>query len=277
VTARSRCFPDPSRHVADEFMSQEHPLVSVVVMGYRRPELLARTLHSLLETVSYPRIETILCDDGSPHQEQAQMQRLPFDRFLLAEENGGLGRNANQGIQAAGGEYILHLQDDWLCRGPADFIEAAVSVMEERADVGMVRFRPLAGDAPHERYQTQGGLTVRIYEPGIFARTGLYAYTDNPHLKAGRFHELLGLYRERVSMTAMELDFARRVDEQARLRVAHVAGHDVFEHIGAEQSFNPSVRRSALKTRLLANPATKWPFQLYLKLRHRKERHVSGR
>lgn len=250
-------------------MGQELPLITVIIMGYRRPLLLTRTLYSLLEIASYPHIETILCDDGSPRQDQVQMYRLPFDKFLLAKKNEGLGRNTNKGIQAARGQYILHLQDDWVCRGPTDFMEAGVTVMEERGDIGMVRFRPLSVDAPHERYQTQSGLSVRVYEPGIYARTGQYAYSDNPHLKTRRFHEVLGFYRERVAMTKMELDFARRVDEQARFRVAYIDGYDVFEHIGAEYSFNPSAKRSVLKARLLKNPLTRWPFQLYLHLRHR--------
>lgn len=253
-------------------MGRELPLITVVVMGYRRSALLTRTIHSLLEVTSYPHIETILCDDGSPRQEQSEMRHLPFDRFLLAKQNEGLGRNANKGIHAATGQYILHLQDDWLCRGPVDFLEAAVCVLQERKDIGMVRFRPISVDAPHERYQTQSGLVARVYESNIFARTGQYAYTDNPHLKTKEFHDALGPYREHVPMTTMELDFSRRVDEQTRFRVAFIDGYDVFEHIGAAHSFNPSARRAALGARLRANPVTRWPFQLYLRLRHRKGR-----
>ena len=41
-------------------------LVSVLVISYRRPRLLARTVESFLQTTSYPTLELMLADDGSP-------------------------------------------------------------------------------------------------------------------------------------------------------------------------------------------------------------------
>ncbi|MCU1237285.1 MAG: tuaH, partial [Candidatus Solibacter sp.] len=96
------------------------PLVSVVVVGYNRLELLRKTITSFLNTTTYPRnsLELILCDDGSPESVQDQMRLLPFDVFLMASENRGMGNNTNKGIRAAAGAYILQLQDDWECGGP---------------------------------------------------------------------------------------------------------------------------------------------------------------
>ena len=55
------------------------PLISVVVVGYDRFDLLENTITSFLETTTYPRtsLELILCDDGSPVSVQIECERFP--------------------------------------------------------------------------------------------------------------------------------------------------------------------------------------------------------
>jgi GT2 family glycosyltransferase len=149
---------------ATGFHSLRLPLVSVVVVGYNRVELLKRTIRSFLKTATYPRtsMELILCDDGSPISAQKQMQLLPFDRFLLSVENRGIGHNTNKGIRAATGDYILQIQDDWECGGPPDFVEVGLEIFDARSDVALIRLRePFAGR--HESYQVESGRVVQIY------------------------------------------------------------------------------------------------------------------
>jgi glycosyltransferase involved in cell wall biosynthesis len=230
------------------------------------------TVASLLRVSVYRNIELILCDDGSPAWMRQWMRRLPFDVFLFADRNEGLGRNTNKGLRAARGEFILQLQDDWRCHGPPNFIEAALEVFAERPDVGLVRLRPMQSPGAYDRHLTSTGRTVRVYKQGAYQYTGAYAYTDNPHIKRRSFHDRLGLYRENVPMTIMESDFCQRVDECSELRVAEIIGYDVFEHIGAAQSFNPSNRRQALRDRLERNVLARFPLRLYLTWKQRKQR-----
>lgn len=248
------------------------PTVSVVVVTYRRLELLRRTLESFREHCTYPSIEWILTDDGSPRKIQEAMRALPFDRFVFSERNEGLGRNTNKGLLAASGSYLFQLQDDWLCRGPADFLDAGIEVFAEFRDVALVRFREMHQEAPHEKRRTRAGRIVRVYENGMGSPDREYPYSDNPHLKRREFHERLGHYREGVPMTAMEIDFRERVDAQRDLRVAFIEGYGVFEHIGEDLSFNPGQRRIRLRRALERSWVTRRPLELYLALRGRKRR-----
>jgi len=91
-----------------------YPLISVVIIGYKRIDELKKTHSTFLQNINYPRdrIELILCDDGSPYEMQQEMKKLDFDKFLLSSKNEGMGKNTNKGLIAATGDYIVQLHDD---------------------------------------------------------------------------------------------------------------------------------------------------------------------
>jgi GT2 family glycosyltransferase len=218
------------------------PLVSVIVVGYNRFDLLKRTITSFLNTTTYPRksLELILCDDASPASVQDQMRSLPFDVFLMASQNGGMGYNTNKGIQAATGAYILQLQDDWECSGPPDFIEAALALFQERPDVSFIRLRePFAG--PHALHTLRSGREAQIYRQRLDWRStaGEYVYSDNPHIKRRTLHDSLGRYLEDKPMNQVEMDFCRRFEKQGSAKAAFINGYLCFTHTGVAASFNP--------------------------------------
>lgn len=212
------------------------PLVSVVIIGYRRPGHLARTVASFLDRNRYPRIELILADDASPPDEQARMRALPFDRIVFAPRNRGLGANTNAGLAAARGDYVLQLQDDWECTGPGDFIEAALDVMQERPELAFVRLTDRERHLRYSLVHTRSGRRVRVYEPREDAKD--FLYTDTPHIKSRAFIEAMGPYLESRYMQRTELDMRDRFNAQSRFQAAFVEGFHVFEHIGADASFN---------------------------------------
>jgi GT2 family glycosyltransferase len=254
-------------------MNNQLPLVSVCFITYDRLPILQETVTAFLERCTYPRdrLQLILCDDGSPLQVQAAMQNLPFDKFLFAKKNEGLGKNTNKGIKAADGKYVLQLQDDWLLIGAGNFIEAAVEVMEEFPDIGMVRYRELHQDSPFSERQSNSGRPVWVLRDDLelLSQSQEFAsYTDNPHLKRKEFHERLGFYLEDVPMTKMEIDFVWRVARQNEIKVAYIPEMNVFQHIGAEYSYNPGVKRTKLREILLNNPITKLPFKVFLAIKH---------
>ncbi len=229
------------------------PLVSVVIMTYKRLDLLKGTIASLLAATTYPRerLELVLSDDGSGPELQAEMRKLPCDVFVLSQKNRGLGASSNAGIRVARGEYILHLQDAWRCMGPGDFIEASLDVLAVRPDVGAVRLRgPLGGCLEVEHCEVGCGRAVDVYPCGGLKGTGAYIYSDNPHLKRKSFHEELGYYLEGVPMTVTEIDFCQRFERQDRWRFAWIPGYNVFQHTGEEQTFNPSVLRRKKRERI---------------------------
>lgn len=208
------------------------PLVSVVVTGYARPGALRTTVESLLATVSYGNLELVLADDASPPSMQEEMRTLPFDRFVFAEHNRGLGSNTNAGLAAATGEFVLQLQDDWECSGPSDFLEQGVALLESNPELGVVRFMKPEPHIPYETTTTSAGAQVRVYvpQPG----SGWYVFNDWPHLKSRAFIEFLGPYRVSRYMQRTENDIRDRFNAQSRYALAYIEGYELFGHIGKE-------------------------------------------
>ncbi len=213
-------------------MSQQ-PLISVVITGYRRPEQLRITVESFRRVNRYPKVELVLADDASPPEMQEEMRRLPIDRFLFAPRNRGLGANTNAGLAAARGDYVLQLQDDWLCNGPGDFLQAGLEVMRARPDIGMVRLHDRDPSLDFERVEL-AGRRVKIYRhaPG----TRQFVYSDNPHLKSRAFIDFIGPFVESRDMYRCEFEMRDRFNAQSRFLAAFVEGYALFEHIGEEVS-----------------------------------------
>jgi glycosyltransferase involved in cell wall biosynthesis len=220
------------------------PLVSVVVIGYRRPELLERTVESLLRVTQYRPLELILADDGSPSDMQERMRKLPFDRFVMASQNRGLGANANAGLRAASGEMILQLQDDFECTGPGDYLARAVAVLREAPDIGLIRLTNFA-DIGSFRARVIAGSRCRVFDWPGEPEELRWLYSDNPHLKRRAVHETIGYYAERIRMELTETDFCRRFNRARTFGAAAIDGYDAFRHIGAERSH----RRGGFKER----------------------------
>jgi GT2 family glycosyltransferase len=248
---------------------EQKPLISVVLVTYKRIDLLRQTVRTFLETTTYPRdrLELIVCDDASPAAIQEQMRQLPCDVFLLAEKNGGMGRNTNKGFSAARGDYIFHLQDDWKTIGRGDFLEAGLELLAERPDVGMVRFWRHF-DGPYETHVCASGRRAHIYRNVNHAELGQYVYSDRPCLKRRSFHETLGPFAEHLPIPDTEVDFCKRFEAQDQVRIAWIEGYSTFENCGDELTFNPSIRKVQLVQRLEKHWLTRVPLRVYLRLRH---------
>jgi glycosyltransferase involved in cell wall biosynthesis len=234
-------------------VSSEWPLVSVVVTGYERPEQLEATAKSLLAVTRYPSLELILADDGSSEEARRKMRGLPFDRFVFAERNRGLGANTNAGLAAARGDYILQLQDDWECIGPPDFIERGVRLMQACPSVGLVRFTKLFSRdrslPPHEVLESDPNVLIMRPQLG----SPFFVYSDQPHLKSRAYVEFIGPYQESRYMQRTEEDMRRRFNEQTRFEAAFIEGCAAFRHIGREVSHRrplPAARIGAVLHRV---------------------------
>lgn len=252
------------------------PLVSVIFITYKRLDLLTRTYEAFRSICTYPKLEYILCDDGSPRALQKKMRELQFDTYLFAEKNKGLGNNQNKGIVAAKGEYLLQLQDDWLCHGPGDFIQGALEVFAKKPDIGLIRLWNHKGfNIPYDLYQTADGRRVRIYESvydHLPSERHDYVYSDRPHIKRRSFHEKLGYYREDIFMNDMEIEFCERFEKQTEIKGATIEEYaETFEHIGTEQTFNRSQKRANLRDRLEKHWFLRYPWNAYVALRYGKQ------
>lgn len=228
------------------------PLVSVVFVTYERPDLLRRTLLTFRSNTAYPNLELIVADDGSGPATQAAIRAMPFDLFKLASRNRGLGANLNAGLEAARGDFVLVLQDDWDCHGPPDYLRRAVELLRSRPDIGIVRFY----GAPLPQEESGGGLA-----PGGMVRSdaeGPLGYSDTPHLRSRACLERLGSYREDLWMEDCELEYVARFSGQGEFGVAALRDsyNKVFVHTGEERSHRTGSRRHRIFSALarLAEP-----------------------
>lgn len=119
------------------------PTVSVIIVHYRQPRELARTL-AALERQTHPRrrLEIVVVDDGSPEPPE-----LPEDVLLVREagHSGRRGAARNRGVARSRGEVLCFLDADTtpepdyvrqLSRMPALAPEAVTVGRRRHADLG---------------------------------------------------------------------------------------------------------------------------------------------
>jgi glycosyltransferase involved in cell wall biosynthesis len=90
------------------------PRVSVVTPTYRQARFLPRALNSLLEQ-TWTDWELVIVDDGSPDDTWEVLQPYLVDLRMQAlrfDENQGLGRALNAGLDASNAELIAYLPSD---------------------------------------------------------------------------------------------------------------------------------------------------------------------
>ena len=96
-------------------MSASKPLVSVVVPTYDRPERLRRAVESVREQ-TYGNVELIVVDDCSSTPAEQVLSNFDIEglgvRHIRHAENRGANAARNNGIRAAGGEFVAFLDDD---------------------------------------------------------------------------------------------------------------------------------------------------------------------
>jgi glycosyltransferase involved in cell wall biosynthesis len=115
----------------------EIPLVSVVTASYEMGDYVAEAVDSVLAQ-DYPRVESIVVDDGSTDHTSQVLERYQDDPrvTVIRQENAGQTVAKNRGLAAARGELIGFCDADnrWL----PDKLSVQVPRLLERPDVGVV-------------------------------------------------------------------------------------------------------------------------------------------
>lgn len=240
------------------------PLVSILFITYKRVDLLKRSLNSFMQNTDYPNLELVVTDDGSPIGMQCEIQKLPFDKVCLSPRNRGLGANTNAGLRSCEGKYVLQLQDDWECCGPAEYLRLAVDLMEAHPEVGLIKFYgvPHAVEPPLQIPDAVGECYWISNNAGMQA-LAQSVYSDGPHLKSRTFCDYLGAYKESCRMEECELDYAARFADQVHFRAVYFPYfyNRTFSHVGEAVSFRTGSRLRRVERKLA-------PYAQVLKRRH---------
>ncbi len=145
-----------------------NPLISVIVPVYKVEKYLERCVNSIRRQ-SYENLEILLIDDGSPDG-----CGLLCDGFaeedrrikVIHKENGGLSSARNDGIDIAGGEYLIFVDSDDFLAG--DFVKVLYEALcETGSDIAQCKWEYVTGDK-----------ILREEEPGEN-----YVYTGHEMLK----------------------------------------------------------------------------------------------
>lgn len=95
-------------------MSNDYPLVSVIIPTYNSSEYIIETLQKL-ESQTYPNFEIVVVNDGSKDTTLAVLQEYLKNHpqlVVINKENGGVSSARNAGIRSAKGQFITFLDDD---------------------------------------------------------------------------------------------------------------------------------------------------------------------
>lgn len=113
--------------------------LSIVITCYNLGEYLNDALQSM-KALKYDNtgVEIVLVDDGSTSEktkDAIEVLKSEFD-IVIIQENMGLGKARNNGIEKSKGKYILPFDAD--NKLEPSFIEGAISILEENEQIGAV-------------------------------------------------------------------------------------------------------------------------------------------
>lgn len=149
-------------------MNMHSPLVSIIIPCYNYGNLLAITLHSLLNQ-SYSNWECIVVDDGSKDNTSAVVSEMALkdNRYrYIYQENRGQAAARNKGLLNARGKYVQFLDaDDFLENYK---LEKQVLFLEKNAEVDIVygEVRYFKTEQPNEFFLDRW-LGINNWMPGI--------------------------------------------------------------------------------------------------------------
>lgn len=115
---------------------KDYPLISVIVPVYGVEKYLRRAIDSLIAQ-TYPSIEIICIDDGSPDKSGMILDELAekySNMVVIHQENGGVSSARNAGLDIMKGEYFGFVDpDDFIEPDMYEFLYNAIS--NSKADI----------------------------------------------------------------------------------------------------------------------------------------------
>lgn len=125
--------------------------ISVTLTHYRRVDLLRETVKSFLKTNTYPIDEFFIIDD-SADIEIADIIKSEFSdiaTIIVNEKNMGQRKSIEKLFNRCTGEYIFHLEEDWLfdC-DPSEYVRQSLVILERIPHIHQVHVRHQYDD-PH--------------------------------------------------------------------------------------------------------------------------------
>lgn len=112
-------------------MDIKKPVISIIIPIYNTQKYLSRCIGSVLEQ-TYQDFELILVDDGSTDNSLElcrKWSKIDQRIVLISQENGGVSKARNAGLDVAKGKYITFIDsDDWVS---SNYLAVLLETMEK--------------------------------------------------------------------------------------------------------------------------------------------------
>lgn len=157
-------------------------LVSLITVNYNQ-SLVTRDLLLSLRKVTYPAIEIIVVDNGSP-SDTPEILKVEFPEIVLIEskENLGFAGGNNLGLNVANGEFCLFINND--TEVEPDFLEPLVERFKSNPEIGMmspkIKFHHTPDTIQYAGYSPINQITLRQHLIG-------YCQVDKGQFDEGGF------------------------------------------------------------------------------------------
>jgi glycosyltransferase involved in cell wall biosynthesis len=165
-------------------MSNQDPLVSVVIPTYNRPVYLREAIQSAVDQ-TYRNIEIIVSDDCSPENPEEIVNSFNDSRirFIRHPKNLGNGNNISKAFLSVHGKYVAPLNDDDIWE--SKFLEKLVPVLEKNShltaafcnyyiadDNGDINiFKTQKSDKRWKRHNLNEGIYLPFYQQGLIDKS----------------------------------------------------------------------------------------------------------
>src|SRR5271169_6741157 len=137
--------PEPVRY-RHEPRDSTAPLVSVIILNYKRREELGRTLDSVV-CQDYPNREIIVVDNHSEEDILSVVEaRGAGIRLIELERNMGTCAGRNAGVRQARGDFIVTLDND-VPLASAFELAKIVRILQHRSDIHVLVFQICDADS----------------------------------------------------------------------------------------------------------------------------------
>jgi len=202
------------------------PLVSIVVLNYKRLTALEQTLESVV-IQRYPQMEIIVVDNHSEEDVAGLVRKFGSEiRLIELETNVGGCGGRNVGIEAARGEIVITLDNDVSFLSP-DAVENVVQLFEANPDYHVLAFQLRDAQTGQLRLREWcHPRDWREFENAQFAThffvEGAAAYRRYIFDQAGMYFEPLFIYCEGWDLGLRILDAGYRILYTPEIKVRHL-------------------------------------------------------
>ena len=186
----------------------EFPLVSVVILNYKRRDALVKSLDSARQQL-YHNCEIIVVDNDSQDRiSDFLASYAPEVRLIELNENRGACGGRNAGIRAARGDIVITLDNDIFFEGPHE-ISKTVETFARRHDIHVLAFQVCD--------EQTGALRIREWcHPRSSATYGETEFETNYFIEGAcamrrQVYEIAGIYYEPLFIGCEGWDLALRI------------------------------------------------------------------